>query len=44
MRRLSMFIPVHFSTAYLGDDRVPVFVRWWQWRGHIFGYKRVVFD
>jgi hypothetical protein len=43
MRRLSMFVPVHFSSAYRRvESDEAVFVRWWQWHGRTFSYKVTV--
>lgn len=42
MRKLSMVIPVHFTTGYReGDEHgQPVYVTWWQWRSRIFRYRK----
>jgi len=45
MRKLSMLVPVRFTTVYRrgGSDGQPVFARWWQWRGHVFAHKAIAF-
>ena len=45
MRRLSMIVPVHFTSAYRrshdGGPFEPEFASWWQWRGRIWRHKTI---
>jgi len=43
--KLSKIVPVHFTTVYRkGDENgQPVFAKWWQWRGRIWGHTALEF-